>query len=270
MRQLCKLTYIDTILIHLSIYHTMTSSAEPLIIHSIGTYYSKGVCDELSLLTSGEFTNEARDGTPLNSYSKLSRWSSPHITKWPTFFRLGAPPDIKTLGTRYTSIILALDARVLLNHAFQLNVGWYPNARVSQTDKDRVDKRIARNVLNGIPNSDLDLKIKVSDFLYPERAVVDTGAVVDGRTISEAELFLNLKKLDKSRRYVHGLNGPGKSSTKNWMMSNEILVDGPVPFIDALRVVFIPDVLPPTYAKKIRAVVSEKYPHARVKEYKTG
>jgi hypothetical protein len=240
----------------------------PLLIHSISeTEYSHGIVAERDILTSGELSHQSSSTTrKRSSFIVPSRWSSTHITSYPNFFRLGALADIKHIGVGRDSVVLGLDARVLLDHKFQLNVGWYPNQLVRQHDKDCIDKVLAHNALNGIIDPDINSNIKVGDILYPER-VSGTGAVVDGRTIGEADLLLKLKELDTSQRYAYGLNGAGRSADKNWAGSNEILVDGPVSLKERLNIVFISDKLPPTYAAKIREIVSSKYPHARVKEH---
>ena len=242
----------------------------PLLIHSIGALqYSSGVRDELSLLTSGEISHQkASHLSNRSNFIVPSRWSSPHLTSYPNFFRLGGPADIKNLGNNRTSVVLGLDARVLRNHEFQLNVGWHPNELMTQAYRNAVDRTMARDALNGIFEDYPEANIKVGELLYPD-TISDMGDVIDGRTIGEADLFLKIKELDTARRTKLGLNGPGKSHHKNWAASNEILVDGPISLKESLKIVFISDALPPTYAKKIRDLVSLQYPNARVKEYKT-
>ena len=221
----------------------MPSAIKPLLLHSMGN--SDGLKTELAVLRSGELRYvDSRGAAVRSQYPKnyMSRWSDPAAARAePVFLRLGMPLDVANLKTLGGDVVLALDARVLRAHAFQLNQGWWPEQR-------------GRAGIHGeVPG----------ELLYPWLV---RGDVLAGRTMDEAELFAHLKTLDKARRRLFGL----KASTVkggNFMLSNEVLVDSPVSLAESLRIVFAPNSLSAADAAKLRALVAKRYPLARVEKY---
>ena len=216
---------------------------EPWLLHMVDWSRDTDVDSEMQVLRDGML----RSAADRNQRSLVRTGVDPAkdnavgiSSKRALFLRLGTPRDVANL---WHGVVLALDARALLQYRFQLNVGWG-----------------ARRGAEGC-------------------------AQFDGREMTDPALFAALKELNRARNLEFQLNrAPAKEGRRAALFeaSNEIMAFRPVPLRAHLRAVFVPakpsgaaaDRPPPgrqgisqARVQKIRDIVAQLYPDARVIEY---
>ena len=222
--------------------HSAPTEKEPWLLHMVGWSLDSDPSAELKVLRDGALRSAAdRNQRALDKIGRAPAEddSVSLSTKRAIFMRLGTPRDVANL---WHGVVLALDAKALLQYKFQLNVGWGA-------------KRGAQGC-----------------------------AQFDGREMTDSALFAALGSLNRARNLEFQLNrAPAKEGLRAplFEVSNEIMVFRSVSLRPYLRAVFVPVEsaaaairtsrsqagICRARVQKVRDIVEQLYPDARVVEY---